>query len=133
MDMPVTTELMLLGWSVVLLLVHIAVQGGLVLPKRGLTWNAGPRDEGQLPLGRYAGRAQRALDNYKETYSAFIALVLGLTITNQTGGTGELGAWLWFAARVIYLPLYIFGVPWIRSAAYGVSLTGLGLMLVELL
>ena len=133
MDVPVATEIMLLGWSVMLLLVHIALQGGLVLPKRGLTWNAGPRDEGQPPLGRYSGRSQRALNNYKETYPAFIALVLGLAITDQTGGTAELGAWLWFSARVLYLPLYVFGVPWVRSAAYGVSLAGLVLMLIELL
>ncbi len=43
MNIEPTTELAVLGWSVVLLLVHIAVQGGLVLPQRGLAWNAGPR------------------------------------------------------------------------------------------
>ena len=133
MDIPISTEINLLGWSVVLLLAHITVQGGLVLPKRGLVWNAGPRDEGQPPLGKYAGRAQRALDNYKETYPAFLALVLGLAVTDRTGGTAEFGAWLWFAARVVYLPLYLFGVPWLRSAAYAASLAGLVFMLLQLL
>lgn len=133
MNIPVTAELRVLGWSVVLLLVHIAIQGALVLRERGLRWNAGPRDDGQPPLGRHAGRAQRALENFKETYPAFVALVLALAITGRTGGTGELGAWLWFAARLLYLPLYLAGVPWIRSIAFAASLAGLLLMLITLL
>jgi uncharacterized MAPEG superfamily protein len=126
-------ELQLLAWSVVLLIVHIAVQGALVAPLRGAAWNAGPRDEGQPPLGKYGGRAQRALENFKETYPAFIALALALAVTARTGGNGALGATMWFAARVIYLPLYLLGVPWLRTLAYGVSLAGLVLMLLRLL
>jgi uncharacterized MAPEG superfamily protein len=126
-------ELRLLAWSVVLLIVYIAVQGAFVAPLRGAAWNAGPRDEGQPPLGKYPGRAQRALENFKETYPAFIALALALAVTARTGGNGTLGAWMWFGARVVYLPLYLLGVPWLRSVAYGVSLAGLVLMLTRLL
>jgi uncharacterized MAPEG superfamily protein len=124
--------LQLLAWSVALLIVYIAVQGALVVRLRGAAWNAGPRDEGQPTLGKYPGRAQRALENFKETYPAFIALALALSITNQ-GGSGALGAWLWLWARIAYLPLYLLGVPWLRSAAYGVSLVGLIMMLTRLL
>jgi uncharacterized MAPEG superfamily protein len=126
-------ELSLLGWSVVLLIVYIVAQGALVVPLKGMTWNAGPRDEGQPPLGAYPGRATRALENFKETYPAFIALALGLAHADKTGGAGALGAELWFAARVAYLPLYVLGVPWLRSVAFGVSLAGLAMMLVRLL
>lgn len=126
-------ELKLLAWSVVLLIVHIAVQGGLVAPLRGAVWNAGPRDEGQPPLGKYPGRAQRALENFKETYPAFIALALALSISGRTGGNGTLGAWIWFVARLVYLPLYLLGVPWLRTLAYGASFAGLILMLTRLL
>ncbi|HEY5290399.1 MAG TPA: MAPEG family protein, partial [Caulobacteraceae bacterium] len=75
-----TQELQLLAWSVLLLIAYIAAQGALVAPLRGMSWNAGPRDEGQPPLGKYPGRAQRALENFKETYPAFIALALALTV-----------------------------------------------------
>jgi uncharacterized MAPEG superfamily protein len=126
-------ELQLLGWSVVLLIVHIAAQGALVAPIRGAAYNAGPRDEGQPPLGKYPGRAQRALENFKETYPAFVALALALAVTARTGGNGALGAWLWFGARVVYLPLYLLGVPWLRTLAWSISLVGLVLMLVRLL
>ena len=54
-------------------------------------------------------------------------------IQPKTGGNGALGAELWFAARIVYLPLYVLGVPWLRSIVYGVSLAGLVLMLVRLL
>ena len=120
------------GGSVLLLLLHIFIQGGLSARQRGLAWGAGARDEGHTPLGKHAGRAQRALDNYKETYPAFIALALALVVTGRQGGTGETGAVLWFAARVLYLPLYLLGVPWIRSGAFGLSLLGLMMMLARL-
>ena len=126
-------ELILLGWSVVLLIAYIGVQGALVSPLRGLAWNAGPRDEGQPPYGRYPGRAVRALENFKETYPAFLGLVLALAVVGKTGGTGALGAELWFAGRIVYLPLYVLGVPWLRTLAYGVSLAGLVMMLTRLL
>lgn len=126
-------ELRLLGWSVILLIAYIAAQGALVMPLRGAAWNAGPRDEGQPPLGKYPGRAQRALANFMETYPAFIALALALSVAAKTGGNGTLGAWLWFGARVAYLPLYLLGIPWLRSLAYGVSLVGLIMMLGRLL
>jgi uncharacterized MAPEG superfamily protein len=128
-----SVELQLLAWSVVLLIVYIAVQGALVVQLRGLPWNAGPRDEGQPPLGKYPGRAQRALENFKETYPAYIALALALSVTAETDGNGALGAWMWFVARIIYLPLYLLGIPWLRSVAYGVSLAGLVLMFMRLL
>ncbi len=128
-----SVELQLLAWSVVLLIAHISVQGALVAPLRGAAWNAGPRDDGQPPLGKHPGRAVRALENFKETYPAFIALALGLVAASKTGGTGALGAEMWFAARIVYLPLYLFGVPWLRTLAYGVSLIGLILMLTRLL
>ncbi len=128
-----SVELQLLGWSVVLLIVHIAAQGALVTPIRGAAYNAGPRDDGPPPLGKHSGRAVRALENFKETFPAFIALALALAVAGKTGGMGALGAWLWFAARVVYLPLYLFGVPWLRTVVWSVSLVGLVLMLVRLL
>ena len=123
----------LLGGSVLLLLVHIALQGGFALPERGARWNAGPRDDWRPPGGRWAGRAHRALANFQETYPAFIALALALAVVGRADGGGASGAWIWLVARIVYLPLYLFGVPWLRSLAYGVSLVGLILMLTRLL
>jgi len=123
----------LLGGSVLLLFVHIALQGGFALPERGARWNAGPRDGWQAPRGRWAGRAHRALANFQETYPAFIALALALAVVGGSDGAGASGAGIWLVARIVYLPLYLFGVPWLRSLAYGASLVGLAMMLTALI
>jgi uncharacterized MAPEG superfamily protein len=126
-------ELTLLGWSVVLLVIAVMLQGQLATRELGVGWNAGPRDGDKHPQGALAGRAQRALDNFKETYPAFIALALALAVSGRTGGLGATGAMLWFAARIVYHPLYLFGVPYVRSLVWVAAMLGLLLMLIRLL
>lgn len=128
----VPTELLLLAASVVLLVVQIFVQSGTMTKELGGDWNTGPRDDGKKPTGVLAGRAERALKNFLETYPAFVGLALALAVTGRTGGLGLAGAHLWFWARVVYVPLYLAGVPKVRSAVWLVALVGLGLMLAAL-
>ena len=127
------TELSLLAWSVILLFVYIMLQGQLSTSERGLTWNAGPRDGESKPLGPVASRAERALTNFQETYPAFIAAVLAVVVAERTGWWSITGAWVWLIARVVYLPLYVFGVPFVRSLVWLVSLVGIAMILVQLL
>lgn len=122
-----------IGGSVVLLVVHILMQGVLATKELGSTWNAGPRDEEKKPAGRYAGRAERASANFRETYPGFLALALALLVIGETGALGVMGAWTWLVARVVYVPLYLAGVPYIRSLVWVISLIGLAMMLVALL
>ncbi|MEP9403445.1 MAPEG family protein [Sphingomonas silueang] len=129
-DLP--TELLVLAWSTALLVAAILLQGQLATRELGLDWNAGPRDGDRHPRGALAGRAQRALDNLKETYPAFVALALALAVSGRTGGLGAAGALLWIAARVVYHPLYLLGVPYLRSLAWVASMVGLLLMFVRL-
>ena len=127
------TEIVVLALGVVLLVVHIVIQGLAVTEERGRDWNMGARDGQAPPLGVAAGRAQRALDNYKETWPALIALALALAVTGRTGGVGAAGAWLWLAARLVFLPLYLAGVKGWRTLAYIAAMAGLTMMLVRLL
>ena len=131
--MTLPTELLLLGWSTVLLFAYVMIQGQTATRDRGLDWNAGPRDGEQKPLGEMAGRAERALKNVQETYPVFVALALGLAVTDRTGGLGAIGAWLWFGARIAYIPLYLFGIRYVRSLAWLASILGLLLMLIRFL
>ena len=72
------------------------------------------------------GRASRAFANYVENLVAFVALDLGLIVTHHS-------AWyaptVWIAARVIYLPLYVFNVVYARTVAAGVAMISLLVML----
>ena len=82
-----TTEMAVLGWSVVLLLVQVVLQAsaGLDLGPRYLF---SPRDEKRESKVVVAGRLQRALRNFLETYPAFVALALALVVTGKAGGLG---------------------------------------------
>ena len=120
--------LVLLALSVALLVFHIGLQGMLATKELGSAWNAGPRDNAREPAGKLAGRAARASANFRETYPAFVALALALAIAGDPAGWGLVGAWLWFIARLVYIPLYLAGVPYIRSLVWLVALAGLAVM-----
>lgn len=120
--------LMLLALSVALLVFHISFQGMLATRELGSQWNAGPRDDAREPVGKLAGRAARASANYRETYPGFVALALALAVAGDPSGWGLVGAWLWFVARLVYIPLYLVGVPYIRSLVWLVALAGLAIM-----
>lgn len=123
---------LLLAWSVVLLVVHVLAQGLLATKELGSAWNAGPRDDNKQPAGKLAGRAARASSNFRETYPAFVALAAGLLFTGETAGLGLTGAIVWFVGRIVYYPLYLAGVPYIRSLVWTGSMAGLGLMFLAL-
>lgn len=115
----------LLAWSVVLLVFHVGLQGMLATRELGSAWNAGPRDGDRKPAGKLAGRSLRASANFQETYPAFVGLALALAITGDPSGWGLVGAWLWFAFRILYIPLYLAGIPYVRSLVWLGSLAGL--------
>jgi uncharacterized MAPEG superfamily protein len=127
-----SSEITVLGWSVVLLLVQVIAQAtasGDLGPK----YLFSPRDEGRVSRSVVAGRLLRALKNLLETYPAFIALVLALAVTGKTGGIAAAGAWLWLIARAIYVVLYAAGIPVLRTLTWTVSIIGLVMMLIRLI
>lgn len=126
-----STEITVLGWSVVLLLAQIILQAVSIYDLG--PYLLGPRDDNRQSGNIVAGRLKRALENLLETYPAFVALALALALTGQTGGMAATGAWLWLAARVVYVPLYAFGVPAVRTLAWVVSIVGILMMLARLM
>ncbi len=126
-----TPELAYLVWSAVLtfILVLIAVSGATL--QVGLPKLAANRDD--LPeLTGWAGRAQRAHRNMLENLILFAILVLVAHAVGVRNGMTVLGAQLFFWGRVAYAVLYIAGIPWARTAAWGVSGVGLLLILLQL-
>ena len=119
--------------SVVLLLFHVLLQSSLALKQTGKEWNAGPRDAQSKPLDVMAGRAARASGNFRETYPGFVVLVLALATGGDSSGIGFAGTLVWFAARIVYIPLYLGGVPYIRSYVWCVAAGGLAMMLFAVL
>jgi uncharacterized MAPEG superfamily protein len=127
-----TIELRMLVYSIVLGLVQIIIAVVAVTRQRGSKWNLGPRDEVLPPPSGVAGRLQRASDNFKETFPLFAAAILTAELVNSYNGLTLWGAQLYFWGRVVYLPLYAFGVPVARSAAWTVAALGIVLVLLGL-
>jgi uncharacterized MAPEG superfamily protein len=127
-----STEISVLAWSVVLLLLQVIVQATATMDL-GPKYLFSPRDEKLESKGVLAGRLGRALKNLLETYPAFVALALALVVTGKAGGIGATGAWLWLIARVFYLVLYAAGIPVARTIAWFASILGLLLMLIRLM
>ncbi|CAH1670684.1 putative MAPEG superfamily protein [Hyphomicrobiales bacterium] len=127
-----TTEITVLGWSVVLLLVQIVLQAGTAADL-GPKYLFSPRDEGLQSGNLVSQRLKRALDNLLESYPAFVALALALAVTGKAGGIAATGAWLYLLARIVYVALYAAGVPVIRTFVWLASIIGLVMMLVRLM
>lgn len=119
----------LLAVSVILLLVHIVLQAFIATCELGLRWDVGARDGGEVPKSVFAGRAARASANFRETYPAFLALMLLSEFQPANVMITVAGGALWLVARVLYIPLYLFGVRYIRSIVWLISIVGLGVML----
>ncbi|WP_058835303.1 MAPEG family protein [Luteimonas abyssi] len=125
-------ELRMLAWSVVLGFVQLALAAAAMTHVRGLAWNAGARDGQAKPLEGIAGRLERALRNFLETFPFFAAAVLAVLWAERADATSALGAQLYLWARVAYVPLYALGVPYVRSLVWVVSVVGLLMVLGRL-
>ncbi len=128
-----TIELKLLGWTLVLALVQVLLPSQFRDRETGRTYNVGPRDDPGPPLGRVTGRLQRAQRNLFETLPVFGLAVLVAHVTSREGALTFWGAWLYFVARIVYVPLYARGIPYVRSAVWLVSFVGVLLVLLAVL
>ena len=63
-----------------------------------------------------------------ESLVLFAPLVLIADITSRDNAMAELGTQIFFWARLVYAIVYIVGVPWVRTAVWGVSVIGLVLI-----
>jgi uncharacterized MAPEG superfamily protein len=95
---------------------------------RGFVAAMGNRDDLPAP-SPLAGRADRAAKNMVENMVLFVALIFAARIGGADGAKVVLGASLFFWARVVYFPVYLAGIRWLRTAVWGVSLAGLVLIL----
>lgn len=129
-----TAELTILGWTLLLAVIQILLPGMLRTSETGVDYNAGPRDApSPAPVGKVTARLLRAQRNLFETLPLFAAAILIAHVAGRNGDLTYWGALLYFASRVLYVPLYAFGVPIVRSMVWAVGLSGLALVLAAIL
>ncbi|WP_296166065.1 MAPEG family protein [uncultured Brevundimonas sp.] len=120
-----TTELIYLSATLILAVVQIFLPAAGRTSQYGPKWNAGPRDGDMPPVKPVTARLERAQANLYETLPLFIGAVLIAHVIGVQDGLTLWGAALYFWARVVYVPLYAFGVPYLRTVVFLVSLVGL--------
>ena len=127
-----TLELKMLALSVVLGLVQIVLASHTASAQRGYLWTASSRDEPVPALTGVAGRLERALRNFLETFPLFAAAVLSAHVAETNGWMTEWGVQLYFWARVTYVAFYAAGVFLVRSLIWNVATFGIVLVLLSL-
>jgi uncharacterized MAPEG superfamily protein len=124
-------ELQMVAVAVLIGIVNLLWASAAAQPQRGLKWNVGPRDQA-LELTGMAGRLERAFSNFRETFPFFAALVVIDYLGGRLGEITTQGALIYVVARTVYVPLYAFGVPYVRSLAWLTSLVGILMLLAAL-
>jgi uncharacterized MAPEG superfamily protein len=126
------TTVQALVWSGILTLVMLVVQLTLCTKAwtpPGLMDAFGNRENLPTPSGM-AGRADRAARNMIQGMVMFLTLVLAAHIAGKAS-QAALGATVFFWARLVYWPLYLGGIVYLRTLAWIVSIIGLLLILKE--
>jgi uncharacterized MAPEG superfamily protein len=126
------TTVQALIWSGILTLLMVLAASALcakVWEPGGVMVPFGNREGIAPPMGM-AGRADRAAKNQLEAMIMFLAVVLAAGIADRTS-QAALGATIFFWARLIYWPVYLAGIVYLRTAVWFVSLFGLFLIIKE--
>ena len=118
-----------LTWVMVLTATLFRVRGWTMT---GALLAFGNRDD--LPEATLiAGRAERAARNMLENMVLFIALLVAAHAAGVTDTRVVTGAQLFLWARLVYFPVYLAGLRYVRTAVWFVGLIGLGVILAALI
>jgi len=121
----VALELKMVALAAIVMFVHIVVPAAI----RGLTygpgWALGSRDTTPGEVSVTGQRCERAFRNMLETFPIFTALALGVVVAGLTGPVTAFGSVLYVIARVLYLPAYIFDIPFTRTGCFAFAVAGI--------
>jgi uncharacterized MAPEG superfamily protein len=125
MTLPVLTVLAaLLTWVMLLIASLLRTRGNLVV--------AMGNRHALPPPSPLAERADRAAKNMVENLVLFGVVVLAAS-SGPNPAKAVLGAEIFLAARLVYWPIYLAGIPGLRTAVYAASVVGLVMIATTLL
>ena len=134
-----TPELTVLALAALLQGVQFALMAVPANLEVGTGKTMSPRDRDRLggsledQLSPRTARLKRAMDNHFEALALFTIAVLVVSLGGQTTPFTATCAWVYLAARVLYVPAYAFGwVPW-RSYIWMVAFASTTLLLLAAL
>ena len=89
--------------------------------------------EPSRPMSILGGRLQRAMNNHFEALILFTMAVVVVTLGDKSSALTAICAWVYLAARVVYVPAYCFGWRPGRSLIWFVGFGATFVMLVAAL
>ena len=87
-------------------------------------------DVGQLEA--VVARTDRAAKNMLENMVLFTALALVATVGGVADPHVELGARIFYWARLAYIPIYMIGIPVARTGVWAISIIGMGMIFASI-
>jgi len=114
-----THELQVLALSGLLQCLQFALMAIPANLELGVGKTLGPRDPERLgkpmidQVSPKTGRLVRAMNNHFEALILFTIAVVVISLGDKNTGFTAICAWIYFGARVLYIPAYYFGLtPW---------------------
>ena len=103
----------------------------LSLRQLGGAWILSPRDEPREATG-LTGRFVRAHRNLLEIFPQFAAALFVVHAAGSNAHLAVVGAWIFFVARVLYVPAYVFGPTGARPLCWTAAQIGIVIILFDL-
>ena len=117
-------NILILSFLLVIIQLTIPMLIELLTKNTNLKYFLSSRDE-NTKISAHAQRANRALKNLLETFPIFIGLAI-LSLIKDVDNSSIALFWLTF--RIIYVPVYVLGINYIRTGIWAASLICLILM-----
>ena len=115
-----TSELSILALYGLIVAITLLLQASGALLQLDMGYLLSSRDEGRTVSGM-AARTERALNNSVTAMALFAPAILILAVKDAFTDTTLLAAQVFLAARVVYVPAYVFGIVGLRSLAWSVG------------
>jgi uncharacterized MAPEG superfamily protein len=120
----IVAELAVINWA---LIVAASLIKAKAWKPSGLMAALGNRDNTEECSG-FPARTDRAAKNMLENMVLFSALALVASVGGVTDPHVELGARIFFWARLVYIPVYMIGIPVARTGVWAISVIGMGMI-----
>jgi uncharacterized MAPEG superfamily protein len=124
----IVAELAVINWA---LIVAASLIKAKAWKPSGLMAAMGNRD-GDTDCHGFPARTDRAARNMLENMVLFTALALVASVGGVTDPQVELGARIFFWARIVYIPIYMIGIPVARTGVWAISIIGMGLIFASI-
>ncbi len=126
-----STEIQMLSLTGLVLLLLTIIQGTRNVLALGLPTAAGNQDD-ISPWTGWNDRLNRAVRNAIEAISIFAPVVVAVEFADANNATSALGAQIFFFARLLHAPIFVLGIPYLRTTAWTAGAVGIVMVALAL-